>query len=281
MSNDIGMMQPSDPQVAFERESQTYYNQYKRGLGLYQKDIFEIYNPKNACVKFSVDVRTGELMITMAPAIPNNPAIGMRGPVQKGAKIYDWDKRAVSYFASVDVFNFVAFLNSKYNRNINDYGAWITTSCTSIDTIKNQLTGITSNPNMQVNDVMNSLNWINSKLDEMKGYFASITSAIDSDHVDNRFGLYRRSSLGDKAWNFNFDPNMNNMLHINCKYKDTFMKTSLSSKMARTLLMALESYSSNYAIIQTVTNNFAELSKTLATNNILAPIGREANDAVI
>lgn len=257
-----------------QNNAQQYNNNYqstkKRGLNLYQKSIFSIYNPKNASVDFMLNMADGTLSIRMAPAIPNNPAINIRGPVPKGVKIYDWDKSVLSNFSDVDIIDFVNFLKTKFNTNINDYGAWIINSQNSLAVIQSYLQSMNQISNNQnISDILAS---INNKVAEISSQFNSISNTMGANSIPNQFGLYRKTKDGDKAWNFVYDNNTN-MLHINCmhKSKDISIRTSISSKMALRLLTILESYVSNYVNIQMLSNNTSELSKTFAINNIFAP----------
>ena len=122
------------------------------------------------------------------------------------------------------------------------------------------------------------LSEISNKLEALKVQGDAMLSENNTrrNNNENQFSLYRKSSHGDKAWNFNYDPN-SNMLHISVMVgnnKDNRIYISLSSKMAGRLMSAIESYTSNYCVINMLSNLNSELSKTLAYNKIYAP-GKE------
>ena len=236
-----------------------FNNQYKiksKGLNLFQIPIFEIYNPKNATVLFQVDTKSGKLGIVMAPALPNNPAINQKGPVQKGSIIYDYNRKTVSNFTDIEVIDLVNFLKDKFINKSNDR---INMILNTVNDIRNIL--------QQYQLDQNIYNVINSKLDSI----LQSNNVSNNSSNDNQIGMYRKEEgMPDRVWNFVYDPSYN-MLHINVNTGNDRIKTTLSAKMALRLLSALESYSSNYATIKIITEIAHSTSRSLAFNNLLAP----------
>ena len=242
---------------------QEYYSTNRpknRGLNLFQIPIFEIYNPKNATVVFQVDTKTNELGIMMAPAIPGNPAINARGPVQKGINVYDYSKKVVSNFTDVEIIDFIYFLKSKFLKTTLE--GTLNAINQNLEEIKSSLSTVQSNSNV--------LNEINFRLSDIQNQLAK-QSNNQNDQSNNQFGLYRKKSgMEDRAWNFVYDPGYN-MLHINVISGSNKIKTSLSSKMVLRLLSILESYTSNYACMSAISEIAHSLSRTLALHNMIAP----------
>ena len=84
-------MNPSLQQQSHQYQSsysqQQSYQKKPIGLSIFNVPIFTHFNPKTAIVNLLVNGKTGDLIIQMAPAIPNNPAIGLKGPVPAGTKV--------------------------------------------------------------------------------------------------------------------------------------------------------------------------------------------------
>lgn len=254
-----------------------------KGLNIYQIPIFNIYNPRNATVTFYVNGKSGDLGIRMAPAIPNNPAINARGPVPAGTKIYDYTKEVFSNFSDVDTIDFVNFLKSKFQNDLTSFKKVIVDTNNMVMDLKNNINSIIGpdffqrfQQDQQLGQKMYTvLSEISNRLEALRnqGETMLAENTARKNNNDNQFSLYRKSTTGDKAWNFNYDGNLN-MLHISVMIganKDNRFNTSLSNKMALRLLSAIESYTSNYCMISMLSMLNNELSKTLAINGICAP----------
>ena len=253
MNNNMMMDQQQFNQYS-NNNFQQQFQPKPRGLNLYQIPIFEIYNPKNATVVFQVDTKSGELSVIMAPAIPNNPAINQRGPVQKGTVVYDYSKKVVSNFSDIEVIDLIYFLKDKFLSKSNNQ----TNITNTVNEIKTVL--------MQYQVDQNLFNAVSSKLDTLLQ-----NNNSNNDNNENQIGMYRkRPGYPDRVWNFVFDPSYN-MLHINVTTGQDKIRTTLSAKMSLRLLSALESYSSNYATIKVISEIAHSMSKSMAFNNLLAP----------
>ena len=268
-----------------------YVKKYK-GLNIYQIPIFNIYNPKTATVTFYISGKSPELSIKIAPAIPNNPAINARGPVPAGTKVYDYSREVFSNFSDVDTIDFVNFLKSKFVNDLTSFKKVIVDTNTMIMDLKNNINNLIGpdfflkfQDNPQFGQGMYSvLSEIANKLEALRNQGETILAENNArkNNNDNQFSLYRKSSIGDKAWGFNYDPSTN-MLHISVMVgndKQNRIHISLSSKMAGRLISAIESYTSNYCVINMISNLNSELSKTLAHNKIFAP-SREQSEQYI
>lgn len=243
----------------FSRPLPTYEQQKQYGLRLFEIPIFSIFNPRSAVVVFSVDCKSNALKIKMAPAIPNNPAIGARGPVPKNIRVYDYSKEVVSNFADVDTIDFLNFLKSKFLNSANEYGAWIASSTNSINAISQYITNL--NGQTPSNEILTN---ISNTLNEIKSYYLKFNVS-----AENQMGLYRRSPMGDKAWNFVYDPGTH-MMHINVmagKNKENRISCTISAKMALRLMNVVESYVNGFSSNQLLTNLSVELSNDAAVAN--------------
>lgn len=253
--------QPSYQQQDLSSQS-SYYNinnnysttKKQYGLSIFNIPIFTHFNPKSAIVNLMVCGKTGDLIIQMAPAIPNNLAIGIRGPVPAGTKVYDYDKDVVSAFTQTEVYGVLSLLKKHFSEeftNTTNIGATIdTTSITgiinnttsTIDSIKEYIvtnlsssffTSIQSSGTVS-NDtciaLYSALTIFNSNLTELVNQNNQLISMMNSANVSSArnsinnnslnkdsVGMYRRGNNGsdDKAWNFNYDAQLK-MLHINC-----------------------------------------------------------------
>lgn len=270
----VGAQQTQNNQFMQYQGQDGFYNTNRtksRGLNLYQIPIFEIYNPKNATVVFQVDTKTNELSIMMAPAIPDNPAINSRGPVPKGTLVYDYSKKLVSNFSDVEIIDFIHFLRDKFDTHTNNrYESILADTNQKVSDIRNYL--------MQVGQAIDkvTLDNFSNQLNMLVQQNMQVLSNGGVNNKENQFGMYRKKyGMEDRAWNFVYDPAYN-MLHINVMSGALKIKTSLSVKMALRLLRALESYVSNYACMNVISEIAHSLSKTLAFNNILAPSKTDA-----
>ena len=249
--------------------SNSYTPSYKpRGLNLFNVNIFEIYNPKSASVVFGINVKDGALTIAIAPAIPNNPAINMRGPVPANTKVYDYSRKVTSVFSDIDAIGLVEFLREKFinSSNIADL---VSQNKMYIENIYSMLSQCT-----EVQQVVNALPSIEHMLASLSAQNDRMLKLIDgsnSSEDNNTFGIYRKmAGSPDKVWNFNYDPSYH-MLHINLLYGQEKIRCSISKKMACKLLAALESYVSNIATLNVIGDIAQNISKTFAINNVLAP----------
>lgn len=271
--------------------SSSYATKRASGLAIFNIPIFTHFNPKNAIVNLYICGKTGDLVIQMAPAIPNNPAIGLRGPVPAGTKVYDYDKEVVSAFSMNEVYDLVNLLQNRFTSN-NKQGVFtnvVNNTNMMITSIKDYMSNMFSQQfyaNLQsvgavANDtctaLYNAIGSFTAKLTELINQnnqmimnATTTPGVIEKDTV----GMYRKGGNGDdKAWNFNYDSNLK-MLHINLmagRNKENKCRISLSSSAAQNLLRVLESYINNYTVIQILCKTNSELSKTLAHNNLLAP----------
>ena len=114
-------MNPSLQQQSHQYQSsysqQQSYQKKPIGLSIFNVPIFTHFNPKAAIVILLVNGKTGDLIIQMAPAIPNNPAIGLKGPVPAGTKVYDYEKEVMSSFAVNEVYDLLTLLQNKFTNN--------------------------------------------------------------------------------------------------------------------------------------------------------------------
>ena len=62
-------------------------------------DVFTYYNPRGAQVVLSTNLYTTDLYLAITPAIPNNPAVNIRGPVPAGTQVYNYEKKIVAALA--------------------------------------------------------------------------------------------------------------------------------------------------------------------------------------
>lgn len=263
LMNMYSQQQLEQPIAASYQQS---YTTKPKGLNLYQIKIFEVFNPKNATVAFMVNCKNGLLSILMAPAIPNNPAMNVRGPVPPGVKVYDYSQKVISNFTDVEVIDFVEFLKSKFRNTESRFKDLIENTNKRITEIQAQL--IQYN---QVEQLVQLLPQINNQLELLKSQNSQFMNSGGFDNNTNQFSIYRKfPGSPDRAWNFNYDMNYN-MLHINLLSGANKVRTSLSDKMAIRLLNALESYVSNITMVNMLSEISHNLSKTLAINNLFAP----------
>lgn len=250
--------QQQDPSSqSFYYNNNNNYSTTKKqyGLSIFNIPIFTHFNPKSAIVNLMVCGKTGDLIIQMAPAIPNNPAIGIRGPVPAGTKVYDYDKDVVSAFTQIEVYSLLSLLKKHFSEestNTTNTGAntidttnltsIINNTTTTINSIKEYIvtnlslsffTSIQSSGTVS-NDtcitLYNALTTFNSNLTELVNQNNQMISMMNSANVSSTgntttnnnlnkdsVGMYRRGNNGsdDKAWNFNYDAQLK-MLHINC-----------------------------------------------------------------
>ena len=255
--------QPIINNISYQQPS---YTSKPKGLNLYQIKIFEVFNPKNAIVSFMVNCKNGLLSILMAPAIPGNPAMNLRGPVPPGVKVYDYNQKVISNFTDVEVIDFVEFLRSKFRNTENRFKDLIENTNKRITEIQSQLMQYN-----QVEQLVQLLPQINNQLELLRNQNNQFMNTGGIDNNVNQFSIYRKfPGQPDRAWNFNYDVNYN-MLHINLLSGSNKIRTTLSDKMAIRLLNALESYVSNITTVNMLSEISHNLSKTLAINNLLAP----------
>lgn len=237
------------------------YTAKPKGLNLYQIPIFELYNPKTSTVVLQIDTKTGDLSIVMAPAIPGNSAINQRGPIEKGTLIYDYNKKQVSNFTFLEVIDLIDFLKSKFINTNSNYSLALSTIRDLQYTIS-QLQ-IDQNYIAVINDKLNCI-YQNIEGNSIK--------QENNQNNENKFGIYRkRAGMEDKAWNFVYDESYK-MLYINFVSNSEKMRISLSGKMVHKFIEVLESYSKNYTLIKMLAEIGHSTSRTLAFNNIVAPI---------
>lgn len=285
-----GMQQQSFQQQQDNHQDHQYYPKKQKGLNVYQIPIFTHFNPQTAIVTFYIEGKSGDLSIQLAPAIPGNAAIGLRGPVPKDTKVYDYDKRIYTTFTSLEVIEFVSFLRSKFSKGLDNFSSMIVNTNNMITSIRDQLmkmfgadfmTKIQQSGNVTpevCQQLYSAFSLLTTKLNELLNQNQTVLNSAGIKNSSDQFGMYRRHSSGDKGWLLSYDSNTN-MLHISVtinKNKDSRVHITLSSKAALNLLSILESYISNYAIIQMMANQSSEISKTFANNNILAPQHKES-----
>jgi len=294
----ISTMNPSIQQQSYQYQSshsqQQGYQKKPIGLSIFNVPIFTHFNPKTAIVNLLVNGKTGDLIIQMAPAIPNNPAIGLKGPVPAGTKVYDYEKEVMSSFSMIEVYDLLTLLQNKFTNNkqstftnvINNTNATITSIKDYISSMFSQqfytnIQSIGAIANETCIALYNTIGSFTTKLTELINQNNQMLMNSNSNigAEKDTVGMYRRGGSGDdKAWNFNYDSNLK-MLHINLmsgKNKENKCRISLSSNAAQNLLRVLDSYVTNYTVIQILCKTNSELSKTLAHNSIVAPVHSES-----
>lgn len=266
---------------------QQQYSQYQqpklKGINLYSIPLFNIYNPKNAMVNFSINTQTNDLTIVMTPAIPNNPAMNIRGPVPEGTKVYDHSKKVNSVINYVELIDLVDFLRRKCFKDNDNLIKIVNDLNLSINEIKNnvsvllqyqqnnpQIFDILQNINNKLNIIQNQNNQILNKSNNV----APQNNINNQFNKENAFSMYRSANGGSKSWSFIYDSQYDK-IHINVTVKNNMssnkISTSISIDMAKKLLTALESYMNNFSTNSMITNLSMQLSETLANNQIFAP----------
>ena len=256
-----------------------------KGLNLFNIPLFNIYNPRNAQVSFTINTKTNDLTITMVPAIPNNAAINSRGPVPSGTKVYDYSKKAYSSINHIELIDLVTFLKERLYKGLDAYQSIIFNNNNSINEIKNTILSILQyqQSNQFAPQITELLQHIDNKLSMIINQNNQILMSNNNSapqqnnnqfNNENTFSMYRSDKNGSKSWMFVYDPNMNKV-HINLILRNNQgsnkVSTTLSIDMAKKMLNALEGFLNNFSTNSLITNLSEQLSQTLGANNFKAP----------
>lgn len=254
--------------------------QYIRGLNAFQVTLFTHFNPQAAIFIVNLNPKTNDILFEMAPAFPNNDAIGLKGPVPANTKVYDYDKKIVSSIRHHEVAQIINLLRTKFEPNFSDYIRLCESNKNSIDLVTKVFQTYFANPQYQNADnqqLMKVCIEILGQLSQMNQYNQHLLDDVRAKQLSkspDQVGLYRKASnIEDRAWNFNYFPDKH-MLYLNVminKDKNRRYNLGFSKDAALEFLSVLDSYYSNYVTNAVVAELTSQLSQTLAKNNFLAP----------
>lgn len=224
-----------------QNDSNNYNNNHdsKKKFPIYNSTIFKFPNPRSGVITLEIDPWSGNLYITLAPAIPNNPGIGAKGNIPKGAKCFDYSKKASTILMNQDVQNIIDFLKPKiYGKN---------NSGNSNTNILKEVMSIESAIAAQ------DISLLQKTLSELKAkaMISNNSNVSISDEENFEIApLYRKSQNGpNKVWNINFEENKKT-LYVRCTVggdKNSAVYMGISKKMLILFYSALKSYINSYA----------------------------------